>query len=421
MKPVALAGLAAAALLLFLFPGIDLAFSRLFYSPDTGFIGAGLAARRLAEESVPLAVCALAALVAVAGLRLARSGRPLWRLDRKALVFIVVSTALGPGLVANVVLKDHWGRARPFQVAEFGGARQFTAAPLRADQCAHNCSFVSGHAALAFSLIGIAWLLPTPRARRLGAAAALGYGAAIGLLRIAAGHHFLSDVFYAGLVSCGTSRLAYWAIVTRDWGRALPAPRVLGAAAAVAAAIAASIAWIDRPLAWYLHDHAASLQPLFHEIARFGLGYPYLILFAVLWLVVRRRGGDTAVPVFLFAAVAAAGLATDILKVVFGRTRPKLLFLAGQYDFTWFGFRADLWSFPSGHATTAAALVAALWYLWPRYLPIYLAGGLLIAASRIVTGAHYLSDTIAAAALAAMVTRALAAAILHDRRDPPAV
>lgn len=421
MKPAALAGLAAAALLLFLFPGIDLAFSRLFYSPDTGFIGAGLAARRLAEESVPLAVCALAALVAVAGLRLARSGRPLWRLDRKALVFIVVSTALGPGLVANVVLKDHWGRARPFQVAEFGGARQFTAAPLRADQCAHNCSFVSGHAALAFSLIGIAWLLPTPRARRLGAAAALGYGAAIGLLRIAAGHHFLSDVFYAGLVSCGTSRLAYWAIVTRDWGRALPAPRVLAAAAAVAAAIAASIAWIDRPLAWYLHDHAASLQPLFHEIARFGLGYPYLILFAALWLVVRRRGGDTAVPVFLFAAVAAAGLATDILKVVFGRTRPKLLFLAGQYDFTWFGFRADLWSFPSGHATTAAALVAALWYLWPRYLPIYLAGGLLIAASRIVTGAHYLSDTIAAAALAAVVTRALAAAILHDRRDPPAV
>src|SRR5581483_10694561 len=191
MKPAALAGLAAAALLLFLFPGIDLAFSRLFYSPDTGFIGAGLAARRLAEESVPLAVCALAALVAVAGLSLARSGRPLWRLDRKALAFIVVSTALGPGLVANVVLKDHWGRARPFQVAEFGGARQFTAAPLRADQCAHNCSFVSGHAALAFSLIGIAWLLPTPRARRLGAAAALGYGAAIGLLRIAAGHHFL--------------------------------------------------------------------------------------------------------------------------------------------------------------------------------------------------------------------------------------
>ena len=40
-------------------------------------------------------------------------GRPLWRLDRKALVFLVASMAAGPGLLANTLLKDHWGRARP--------------------------------------------------------------------------------------------------------------------------------------------------------------------------------------------------------------------------------------------------------------------------------------------------------------------
>ena len=82
---------------------------------------------------------------------LALIGRPLWRLDRKALVFIVAATALGPGLIANTVLKDNWGRARPYQTDSFGGTRQFTPAPLPAAQCERNCAFVSGHAALAFS------------------------------------------------------------------------------------------------------------------------------------------------------------------------------------------------------------------------------------------------------------------------------
>jgi len=114
------------------------------------------------------------------------------------------------------------------------------------------------------------------------------------------------------------------------------------------------------------------------------------------------------VPAFLFAVVAASGLAVDLLKVVFGRTRPKLLFADGLYDFTWLGLRADHWSFPSGHAATAAAVMAALWCLWPRPILLYglLAG--LVALSRIVTGAHYLSDTVMGALIGVLTARYLA-------------
>jgi len=125
--------------------------------------------------------------------------------------------------------------------------------------------------------------------------------------------------------------------------------------------------------------------------------------------------GLSYIPGFVFVSVAASGLVADLLKVVVGRTRPKLLFDGGAYDFTWFGFRADHWSFPSGHATTAAALMAALWCLWPRPVWLYIAGAALVAASRVITDQHYLSDVVAGAAIGVGVTRLAALWLLRNR------
>src|SRR5262249_4473180 len=137
----------------------------------------------------------------------------LWRLDRKALVFLVASMAAGPGLLANTILKDEWGRARPVQIEAFGGAHHFTPAPLPAAEGERNCSFVPGPPAPRFSLVAFAFLLPPGRSRRCGIVAALGFGALVGLGRIAQGAHFLSDVLYAGLLVYGVTALLYWWIV----------------------------------------------------------------------------------------------------------------------------------------------------------------------------------------------------------------
>ena len=142
----------------------------------------------------------------------------MWRFDRNALIFLVAALAIGPGILVNTVLKDHWGRARPFQIEAFGGTRQFTPAPVPADQCARNCSFVSGHAALGFSLVAFAFLLPAGRPRNIVMAGALAFGALIGLGRIAAGHHFLSDVVDAGLVVVATTWLLHRWLVVHDGG-----------------------------------------------------------------------------------------------------------------------------------------------------------------------------------------------------------
>jgi lipid A 4'-phosphatase len=454
-------GLVAAATALFLLlPQADLATSALFYDPQSGFALAGWGPVQAISAAVPWLVRAVLVLAAGAALWLAAVGRPLWRLDRKAIVFIVAALALGPGLLTNTVLKDHWGRARPSQIAAFGGTAQFTAAPLPAAQCNRNCAFVSGHAALGFSFVGFALMLPRGRRRAGAQAATLGFGALVGLGRIAAGAHFLSDVVFAGLLVYGTSWLLHRWIVERNllassaarrlyevgrrkvadaWRRAgplylTPIGRLALWAAGVAALEALLIGVFDEKLALFLHAGDAAIRPLFDAVGRLGLAFPYLALLALAYAALRWGGAlprlrriagpmrrAAAVPAFIFASLVASGLIVDLLKVVCGRARPKLLFAAGTYDFGWLGLQADRWSFPSGHAATVAALMTALWCLWPRHLLFYVLFGTIVAASRIVTGAHYPSDVVMGAFIAIVTTRALAVPFGAGRFDVAAL
>src|SRR5271166_390665 len=159
-------GMVAFTLAIFFFaPQVDLATSGLFYDPERGFMLASWSPIVLLFHVIPWITGGTLVLAAVGASWLLLLGRPLWRLDRKALIFLVASTAAGPGLLANTLLKDHWGRARPTQIEAFGGTHHFTPAPLPAAECDRNCAFVSGHAALAFSLVSFAFLLPRGRSR----------------------------------------------------------------------------------------------------------------------------------------------------------------------------------------------------------------------------------------------------------------
>src|SRR5260221_2767865 len=133
---------------------------------------------------------------AVFAVNLAR-GTDTLQLRARGLAFVVLALLLGPGLLANVVLKDNWGRARPSHLVEFGGKSTFSPPLLLSDQCDHNCAFVAGDAAAGFFLLSFALL--ARRRRALAIAGALGVGAALGVVRIIQGGHFLSDVVFAGL------------------------------------------------------------------------------------------------------------------------------------------------------------------------------------------------------------------------------
>ncbi|WP_439814140.1 phosphatase PAP2 family protein [Zavarzinia sp. CC-PAN008] len=127
-----------------------------------------------------------------------RGGRWLG-LDARRAAFVVLSFALGPGLIVEAGFKDHWGRARPREVVAYGGQATFTPWWQRADQCVRNCSMPSGHAATAFTTLSLALLLPAGWRRR-GAVAALAFGLVTGGMRMVQGGHFASDVALAGLI-----------------------------------------------------------------------------------------------------------------------------------------------------------------------------------------------------------------------------
>ena len=81
-------------------------------------------------------------------------------LSGRAILFLIVTLALGPGALVNGVLKEHWGRPRPIDVTQFGGTEHFVAWWDPRGDCPANCGFVSGDVAGAVWTIAPAALAP---------------------------------------------------------------------------------------------------------------------------------------------------------------------------------------------------------------------------------------------------------------------
>ncbi|MEE8248154.1 MAG: phosphatase PAP2 family protein [Alphaproteobacteria bacterium] len=211
--------MAAAAAPFVLAPTIDLEVARFVHRQfGAAFLSTGGPWWPLYVGLVPVvyAIAAIVLLVALANLVL---GRRWLGLTRRVAAFILLSLALGPGLVVEFGLKDHWGRARPRELVEFGGGAQFTPAYLPSDQCASNCSFTSGHAAMAFYFLTFALLAPAPW-RRPAVAAVVLFGGLTGAMRVAQGAHFASDVIASGFLVTGI----VWALKAAIVDRGRPGP-----------------------------------------------------------------------------------------------------------------------------------------------------------------------------------------------------
>jgi lipid A 4'-phosphatase len=181
-----------------LYPRLDIEIAALFYDPASGLWDISgfpqLYWRYAAAWLITL--IAAPAFVAVA-LKLLLPRRPM-ALPGRAAVLIIATLALAPGLLVNVILKDQWGRPRPIDIVEFKGTDTFVPWWDPRGVCPKNCSFVAGEPSGAFWTLAPAALLP-PVWRALATAAALAFGAGMGVLRMAGGGHFFSDVVFSGV------------------------------------------------------------------------------------------------------------------------------------------------------------------------------------------------------------------------------
>jgi lipid A 4'-phosphatase len=198
-----LGGVAILTTLVFWLTDLDIRVSRLFFVPgssDQPWIHGDFVLWRLAYKSdryltITLAVISLSAIAV--GLA-SRRRRQLFLYG----LFILLSTSIGAGLLVNETFKEHWGRARPDSIQEFGGSRRYIP-PLAKGPPGGGHSFASGHASIGFSFLAF-WFIWRGRRRRLAMGAligALALGSLLGLARIIQGRHFLSDVLWAFFIS----------------------------------------------------------------------------------------------------------------------------------------------------------------------------------------------------------------------------
>lgn len=203
----AIAGIVFGALFL-AYAELDSAIVRPFYDGNNVFRFSELATTNLARDAFQFLFVAIC-VAAIAGVILGRFRNvSLFGHSWGEWAYFLICVGIGPGLLVNLILKDNWGRARPYQVIEFGGEMTFTPVLYLSDQCHHNCSFVSGEAASIY-VIFFCFSLMTKKHNLIFATSGIILGTLSGLIRMGQGGHFPSDVVFAGVFMAVIASLGY--------------------------------------------------------------------------------------------------------------------------------------------------------------------------------------------------------------------
>jgi len=171
--------------------------------------------------------------------------------------------------------------------------------------------------------------------------------------------------------------------------------RSAGLTFGVLALVFLSYFFIDRPLAlymqsppWLISVYAKGASALCNPSV-----HVFFWLFAFYALRFMCRLGVIGNRMLFFAlAVVVANVTIGPMKVFFGRMRPELFLQQHLYGFDFFSFHYSDLSFPSGHATTIAALAGAIACFKPRYSWHCMGVAFLLGFSRVILNKHYLSD-----------------------------
>lgn len=185
-------------------PGLDMAIAKEFYEGNNRFIGITSPMVWAVRDGFSFAFYFVCAATVVGLFVAGRLSGSCLGLTFNKWLFLTLCLVIGPLVVSNIGFKDHWGRARPRDVVEFGGAKAFTPVFPPSDQCGRNCSFVSGEASAIYIVFFAAAFLLRRHARRL-ILLGIVLGSIAGLARIAQGGHFLSDVIFAGVLMALTA------------------------------------------------------------------------------------------------------------------------------------------------------------------------------------------------------------------------
>lgn len=196
------------SLIFYFIPGIDIKISSYFFVSSKGFIYENNKTVQQIFNIVPVITQSYYICMAIL-LVLYKFKHSFAETFKSKIMAVLFCSIIGPGLIINYALKDHFGRARPKQIIELNGSKNFSKVYKISNQCKKNCSFSSGHAAVGFNLTTLAYMSPfwlQPYVIVVG----LFSGLAIGLGRIVQGGHFASDIVVSGWIIFAVNALIFY-------------------------------------------------------------------------------------------------------------------------------------------------------------------------------------------------------------------
>jgi membrane-associated phospholipid phosphatase len=177
-------------------------------------------------------------------------------------------------------------------------------------------------------------------------------------------------------------------------------------------AVTISYLWLDRPIAYFTHDHFHN-DPLFARLTLIPEVFAPLAVMAFIVLGLRALQTKPltkleAVALLCAISFVVASAIKNQFKIVFGRTWPETwvrnnpsLIQDGAYGFHPLTSGPAYESFPSGHTTAVVAVMSVLWICYPRFRMLYAAIIATVVIGLIGANFHFLSDCIAGAFIGA--------------------
>jgi membrane-associated phospholipid phosphatase len=178
--------------------------------------------------------------------------------------------------------------------------------------------------------------------------------------------------------------------------------------ALTAAFCAASYAWFDRPIAFFMHKTLE--QPvLLAQLPRISewlvvAAAGVFVLLGLRGLTGRPLSRPEAVILLCGLSIIVAAALKSELKFIFGRTWPETwvgnnpsLIRDGVYGFHFFQHGRAFESFPSGHTAAVCAAMTVLWLCYPRWRVLYALVVGLVVVGLIGSDFHFLGDIAAGA------------------------
>ena len=173
---------------------------------------------------------------------------------------------------------------------------------------------------------------------------------------------------------------------------------------------------IDRPLAHFIYDHvSARVHKALDRVTHYAKAGHWLAaaIIALTTAAIARhfgaRGRDLPLLInysLAFIAMLTLGSAVlHVIKLVLGRRRPRDDMEMGLYGFKPLAFNLEYNSFPSGHALTICCVAVIFTCVWPFWWPLWFAIAALLAVTRALLTAHFLSDVLIGAGIGLLAGR----------------